>query len=74
MQRIPLAPAVNPPKEDKLIDKVARCNPKIYSGCYDLVDLEEWIKSMENIFALIEVPEEMKVTVRTFYFTREVEI
>ena len=74
MQRIPPAPPVNPPKEDKLADRIARHNPKTYDESYDPVELEEWIKSMEKIFGVIEVTEEKKVTIETFYLTREVEI
>ena len=60
MQCIPPAPPVNPP-EDKLADRVAKHNPKTYGGSYDPVELEEWIRSMEKIFAVIEVSEEKKV-------------
>ena len=59
MQRIPPVPPVNPLKEDKLVDRVARHNPKTYGGCCDLVELEEWIKGMEKIFIVIKVPEEI---------------
>jgi len=56
MQRIPPAPPINPLKEDKLVNRLTRCNPKTYDGSYDPVELEEWIRSMENIFVVIEVP------------------
>jgi len=29
---------------------------------------------MENIFTVVEVPEEKKVNIRTFYLTREADI
>jgi len=35
------------------------------------VELEEWIRSMEKIFAIVEVLEENKVTIGTFYFAEE---
>jgi len=31
--------------------------PRTYGGSYDLVELEEWIRSMKNIFIMIEAPE-----------------
>jgi len=43
MKRIPPVSPVNPPKEDKLADMVARHNPKPYGGSYDPMELEEWI-------------------------------
>jgi len=49
MQHIPLVLLINPPKEDKLVDRVARCNPKTYCRNYDPVKLEEWITGMEKI-------------------------
>jgi len=36
MERIPLVPPINPPKEDKLADRVAKCNPKTYNETMDL--------------------------------------
>jgi len=41
MKRIPQAPTETPPKEDKVADRVARRNPKVYDGNYDPVVLEE---------------------------------
>jgi len=38
------------------------------------VELEEWIRSIEKIFAVIEVPKEKNVTIGIFYFTREADI
>ena len=57
-QRIPPLSPINTPKEDKLADTVARHNPKTYGGSYNPVGLEEWIRGMEKIFAVIEVLEE----------------
>jgi len=57
MQYIPLVPLVYPPKEDKLMDRVASRNPNTYGGSYDPVELEEWIRGMEKIFTVIEVPQ-----------------
>ena len=33
---------------DKLDDRVARPNPKVYEGNYNLVKLEDWIKEMKK--------------------------
>ena len=36
--------------------------------------LEEWIRGMEKIFTVVEVTNEKKVNVGTFYLTREADI
>jgi len=54
--------------------RVARCNPKVYDGSYDPVVLEEWTRGMEKIFTVVEVPEEKKVSVGTYYLTDEADI
>jgi len=41
---------------------------------YDPVVLEEWVRKMEKIFTLAEVPEEKKVNNRTYYLTGEANI
>ena len=41
MKRISQIPTESPPKDDKLEDRVARHNPKVYDGNYDPVVLEE---------------------------------
>jgi len=74
MKRILQVPTEAPPKEDKLADRVARRNPNVYNGSYDPVILEEWIKGMEKIFTVVEVPEEKKVNIGTYYFTSEADI
>ena len=56
MKRIPQVPAETPPKENKLVERVARRNPKVYDGSYDPVVLEEWIRGMEKIVTMVEVP------------------
>ena len=73
MQCIPPAPR-NPPKEDKVADRVARRNPKTYGGSNDPMELEEWIKVMEKNFAVIKVAKDNKVTVGTLYLTKEADI
>ena len=74
MKRISQVPIETPPKEDKLAERIARRNPKVYDGTYDLVVLEEWIRGMRKIFAVIEVPEEKKVNIGTYYSTGEANI
>jgi len=64
----------NPPKEDKIADRVARCNPKTYDGKYDPVELEESIECVEKIFTKLDVLEEKKVNSGTFYLTVEADI
>jgi len=41
MKQIPQVPTETPPKDDKLADRVVRCNPKAYDENYDPVVLEE---------------------------------
>jgi len=62
---------LNPPNENKIPDRVASCNLKTYGESYNLVELEEWIRGMEKIFIIIEVPEEKGVNIGIFYLTRE---
>jgi len=58
MKRIPQVPTKIPLKDDKLADRVARCNLEVYDGNYDLVIFEEWVRKMEKIFIVVEAPEE----------------
>jgi len=74
MKRIPPIPLEDPPKPDKLADRVARHNPKVYEGKYDPVKLDEWIRGIKKIFAVVEVPEETKLNIGTFYLAGEVDI
>jgi len=67
MKRISQVPTKTSPKEDKLADRVALYNPKVYNGTYDLVELEEWIRGMEKIFTMLKVPEEKKVNIGMYY-------
>ena len=64
MKRIPQVPTETPPKEDKLADRVVRRNPKVYDGTYDPVIWGEWVRGMERIFTVVEVPEEKEVNIR----------
>ena len=53
---------------------MAKRSPKTYNGKYDLVELEEWIRGMEKIFTVVEMPKEKKVNIGTFYLTGEADI
>ena len=57
-----------------MADKVAWRNPKVDDRSYDPVVLEEWIRGMENVFTVVEVPEEKKMNIRTYYLLGEVGI
>jgi len=46
----------------------------MYNGKYDLVELEEWIRGMEKVFVVVEVPENKKVNIGTFYLIGEADI
>ena len=74
MKQISQVPIEMPPKVDKLVDKVARHNPKVYDGSYDLVLLEEWMRRMEKIFTMVEVLEKKKVNIGTYYLSGEADI
>jgi len=79
MKRIPAAPSGSqvfpeyPPRLDKLADRVALGNPKVYDENLDPVELEDWIRGMEKVFAVVEVPEEKKINIGTFYLAGEVD-
>ena len=49
MKQIPPIPPEGSSKPDDVADRVAKCNPKMYDGKYDPVELEEWIRGMEKI-------------------------
>ena len=57
-----------------LSDRVPRCNPKTYGRSYDFMELEDWNKAMEKIFAIIKVLKEKRVNIRTFYIIGEADI
>ena len=63
IQLIPSVAPINPPKEDKLVDRVTRQNPKTYGRSSDPTELEEWIRGVEKIFVIIEVLEEKRVNI-----------
>ena len=48
--------------------------PKVHDANYALVVLEEWVRGMDKIFTVVEVPEEMKVNIGTYYLTGEADI
>jgi len=74
MKRIPPIPPEGPTKPDDVADRVAKYNPRTYKGKYYPVELEEWIRGIEKIFAIVEVPENKKVNIGTFYLAREADI
>ena len=74
MKRIHQVPIETLPNDDKLAHRVARRNPKAYDEMYDPVELEEWVLGIEKIFIVVEVPEEKKVNIGTYYLTGEADI
>jgi len=46
----------------------------VYDRNYDPVVLEEWVKGIEKIFTVVEMPEEKKVNIGTYYLTGEADI
>ena len=74
MKQIPSAPSEISPKDDKVADRAARHNPEVYDRKYDIVELEQWIRGMDKIFTVAEVPNEKKLNIGTFYLTGKVDI
>ena len=74
MKQIPPIPPKGLSKPNDIANSVAKRNPKMYNGKYDLVELEEWIRGMEKVFVVVEVPENKKVNIGTFYLIGEAEI
>jgi len=50
MKRISLVPLVIPPKDDKVIDRVAGYNLKTYDRRYYRVEQDKWIREIKKIF------------------------
>ena len=73
-KRISPIPLEGPPKPDGIADWVVRQNPKVYEGKHDSVELGEWTRRIEKIFAELEVPRGNKLNIRTFYFTGKADI
>ena len=46
----------------------------MHDGNYDPVVLEEWVRKIEKIFTVVEVLEEKKVNIGTYYLTGEANI
>ena len=61
-------------QENKFFDKVVKRNPRTYGGREDPVLLEEWIRQMEKIFDVVEVPENRRINIGAFYLTGQADI
>ena len=53
--------------EAKFFDQVAKRNPNVYEGKEDPMILEEWIRQMKKIFDVVEVPDNKRINIGTFY-------
>jgi len=60
--------------ETKFFDRVAKRNPKVYEGKEDPMILEEWIRQMEKIFDVVEVPDNKRIKIWTFYLSGTADI
>ena len=56
--------------ETKFFDRVAKRNPKVYEGKEDLMILKEWIRQLEKIFDIVEVPDNKRINIGAFYLSR----
>jgi len=61
-------------QENKFFDRVAKRNPKTYDGKEDPVLLEEWVRHMEKIFNVMEVPDNRHVNIGAFYLIGQADI
>ena len=61
-------------KPNKLANKVTRLYPKVWDGKYDSIKLLEWVRRIEKIFEVVEVPEEKKINIRIFKLAEEDDI
>jgi len=53
-------------KADKLADRVAWHNPKIYDRIFDPVELKDLFRGMANIFTIVKLPKEKMMNIETF--------
>jgi len=74
MKQIPQVPTETPPKDDKLVDRVAWYNSKVYDRNYGPAPLEEWVRGITKIFIGVEVPQEKKIIIGMYCLTGEVDI
>ena len=56
-------------KGNKHFERVAKQNPKTYDGKEDPIILEEWVRQMEKIFDVVEVPDGKRVSIGAFYLS-----
>jgi len=73
MKQIPPIPPEGPTKPDDVADRVAKCNPRTYEVSTIQLNLKR-IRGMEKIFVIVEVPENKKVNIGTFYLAGEADI
>ena len=59
---------------NKFFDRVAKRNPKTYDGKEDPMLLEEWVRQMEKIFDVVEVPDDRRINIGAFYLTGHADI
>ncbi|XP_019184852.1 PREDICTED: uncharacterized protein LOC109179828 [Ipomoea nil] len=48
--------------------------PPVFVGEEDPVILEEWIRSLDKIFAIVDCPEDRRVELASFYFSHEADL
>jgi len=61
-------------KGNKHFERVAKQNPKTYDGKEDPIILEEWVRQMEKIFDVVEVPDDKRVSIGAFYLSGQADI
>jgi len=55
--------------ETKFSDRVTKRNPKVYEGKEDPMILGEWIRQIQKIFDVVEVTNNKRINIWTFYLS-----
>ncbi|XP_061350285.1 uncharacterized protein LOC133295461, partial [Gastrolobium bilobum] len=57
--------------ENTIFKRVASHHPPTYKGTIDPVALENWIRDMEKLYEVTNCPENMKISIGSFYLKEE---
>ncbi|KAK4279641.1 hypothetical protein QN277_011387 [Acacia crassicarpa] len=57
--------------ENTIFKRVASHHPPAYKGTIDPVALENWIRDMEKLYEVTNCPENMKISIGSFYLEEE---
>ncbi|XP_019159928.1 PREDICTED: uncharacterized protein LOC109156532 [Ipomoea nil] len=54
--------------------QVSSHRPPVFAGKEDPILLEEWIRALDKVFAVVGCPEDRRVELATFYFSHEADL